>query len=49
MTDVGEVEIFDGAAWKPLASLTADPDSGDRRAEGPQQDPGDAGDTVSSP
>jgi len=33
MTDAGEAEIFDGAGWRPLASLARDPDTGDRRAE----------------
>lgn len=33
MTDAGEAEIFDGAGWRPLASLAQDPDTGDRRAE----------------
>ena len=33
MTDAGDAEIFDGAGWRPLASLAHDPDTGDRRAE----------------
>ncbi|HEU5333579.1 MAG TPA: hypothetical protein VFU73_12450 [Actinocrinis sp.] len=36
LTDTGEAEIFDGARWRPLASLAEDPDTGDRRAEGAQ-------------
>jgi hypothetical protein len=37
MTDTGEAEIFDGAGWRPLASLAQDPDAGDRRAEASQE------------
>ena len=40
MTDAGEAEIFDGAGWRPLASLAQDPDTGARRIEGAREPQG---------